>query len=211
GGTDQKFNLLVGRDLQRAYGQEPQVCITLPLLVGLDGVRKMSKSYRNYVGITEEPEQIFGKLMSISDQLMWDYYLLLTDYTQEQVEELKKSLHPMEAKKKLAYYIVSRYHSEESADRALEFFEKTFSHREFPEDAPLIKVPAGYRQKAYELLFELGIEPSKNSARRLIEGGGLKLDGQKIEDPNQEIEVSRELKLQAGKKRFYRIIPEQKT
>lgn len=208
GGTDQKFNLLVGRDLQRAFGQKPQVCITMPLLVGLDGVKKMSKSYGNYVGITEEPNQMFGKIMSISDELMWDYYLLLTDYRQEEIEEFKKNLHPMEAKKRLAHYIVSRYHSKESADKALEFFEKTFSQREFPEDAQVIKVPAGYRQKAYEFLFELGIEASKNSARRLIEGGGLKINGQKIQDPNQEIQVSEELKLQVGKKRFYRIIPQ---
>ncbi len=208
GGTDQKFNLLVGRDLQRAYGQEPQVCITLPLLVGTDGVKKMSKSYGNYIGITEEPNQMFGKIMSISDDLMWDYYLLLTDYTQEQIEEFKKSLHPMEAKKSLAHYIVSRYHSKEHADKALEFFEKTFSQREFPEDAPTIKVPAGYRRKVYELLFELGIESSKNSARRLIEGGGLKIDGKRIEDPFEDIEISGELRLQAGKKRFYRIIPQ---
>ena len=208
GGTDQKFNLLVGRDLQRAFGQKPQVCITMPLLVGLDGVKKMSKSYGNYIGITEEPNQMFGKIMSISDELMWDYYLLLTDYRQEEIEEFKKNLHPMEAKKRLAHYIVSRYHSKESADKALEFFEKTFSQREFPEDAQVIRVPAGYRQKAYEFLFELGIEASKNSARRLIEGGGLKINGQKIQDPNQEIQVSEELKLQVGKKRFYRIIPQ---
>ncbi len=208
GGTDQKFNLLVGRDLQRAFGQEPQVCITLPLLVGLDGVKKMSKSYGNYIGITEEPNQMFGKLMSISDELMWEYYLLLTDYTQEQVQELKEGMHPMEAKKRLAHYIVSRYHSEESADKALEFFERTFSQREFPEEAPAIRVPAGYRRKAYELLFELGIESSKNSARRLIEGGGLKVDGRRIEDPFEEIEVSEELRIQAGKKKFYRLIPE---
>ncbi|WPM31571.1 tyrosine--tRNA ligase [Hydrogenobacter sp. T-2] len=208
GGTDQKFNLLVGRDLQRALGQKPQVCITMPLLVGLDGVKKMSKSYGNYIGITEEPNQMFGKIMSISDELMWNYYLLLTDYRQEEIEEFKKNLHPMEAKKRLAHYIVSRYHSKESADKALEFFEKTFSQREFPEDAQIIKVPAGYRQKAHEFLFELGIEASKNSARRLIEGGGLKINGQKIQDPNQEIQVSEELKLQVGKKRFYRIIPQ---
>ncbi len=208
GGTDQKFNLLVGRDLQRTFGQKPQVCITMPLLVGLDGVKKMSKSYGNYIGITEEPNHMFGKLMSISDELMWNYYLLLTDYSQEEIEEFKKNLHPMEAKKRLAHYIVSRYHSKESADKALEFFEKTFSQREFPEDAQIIKVPAGYRQRAYEFLFELGIEASKNSARRLIEGGGLKINGQKIQDPNQEIQVSEELKLQVGKKRFYRVIPE---
>ncbi|AHE96477.1 tyrosyl-tRNA synthetase [Thermocrinis ruber] len=207
GGTDQKFNLLVGRDLQRAFGQEPQVCITLPLLVGLDGVRKMSKSYQNYVAIQEEPESMFGKIMSISDDLMWEYYTLLTDYTEEEIENFKKNLHPMEAKKKLAHYIVERFHGKEQADKALEFFVKTFSQREFPEDAPIIEVPYGLKRRAYELLFELGIEGSKNSARRVVEGGGLRINGTKVEDPNQEIEVKEELRLQVGKKRFYRVVP----
>ncbi|RMH81069.1 MAG: tyrosine--tRNA ligase [Acidobacteria bacterium] len=207
GGTDQKFNLLVGRDLQRSYGQEPQVCITLPLLVGLDGVRKMSKSYGNYVGITEDPSQMFGKIMSISDELMWEYYMLLTDYSKGEIERIKRELHPMQAKKQLAHYIVSRYHSGEDADRALEFFERTFSQKEFPEDASIIEVPKGYTRKAYELLFELGIEASKNSARRVIEGGGLKIDGIKVQDPNEDIKVDKELRLQVGKKRFYRLVP----
>lgn len=207
GGTDQKFNLLVGRDLQRAFGQEPQVCITLPLLVGLDGVRKMSKSYQNYVAIQEEPESMFGKIMSISDDLMWDYYTLLTDYTEEEIENFKKNLHPMDAKKKLAHFIVERFHGKEQADKALEFFVKTFSEREFPEDAPIIEVPYGLKRRAYELLFELGIESSKNSARRVVEGGGLRINGAKVEDPNQEIEIKGELRLQVGKKRFYRVVP----
>jgi len=207
GGTDQKFNLLVGRDLQRAFGQEPQVCITLPLLVGLDGVRKMSKSYQNYVAIQEEPESMFGKIMSISDDLMWEYYTLLTDYTEEEIENFKKNLHPMEAKKKLAHFIVERFHGKEQADKALEFFVKTFSQREFPEDAPIIEVPYGLKRRAYELLFELGIESSKNSARRVVEGGGLRINGTKVEDPNQEIEIKEELRLQVGKKRFYRVVP----
>jgi Tyrosyl-tRNA synthetase len=207
GGTDQKFNLLVGRDLQRAFGQEPQVCITLPLLVGLDGVRKMSKSYQNYIAIQEEPESMFGKVMSISDDLMWEYYTLLTDYTEEEIENFKKNLHPMEAKKKLAHYIVERFHGKEQADKALEFFVKTFSEREFPEDAPIIEVPYGLKRRAYELLFELGIESSKNSARRVVEGGGLRINGAKVEDPNQEIEIKEELRLQVGKKRFYRVVP----
>jgi tyrosyl-tRNA synthetase len=207
GGTDQKFNLLVGRDLQRAFGQEPQVCITLPLLVGLDGVRKMSKSYQNYIAIQEEPENMFGKIMSISDDLMWDYYTLLTDYTEEDIEDFKKNLHPMDAKKKLAHFIVERFHGKEQADKALEFFVKTFSEREFPEDAPIIEVPHGLKRRAYELLFELGIESSKNSARRVVEGGGLRINGAKVEDPNQEIEIKEELRLQVGKKRFYRVVP----
>ncbi len=207
GGTDQKFNLLVGRDLQRSFGQEPQVCITLPLLVGLDGVKKMSKSYGNYIGITENPRDMFGKVMSISDDLMWDYYTLLTDYTSEEIQAFKEELHPMEAKKKLAFYIVTRYHSQEAAQDALSFFESTFSKKEFPEDAPVITVPKNYKKRAFEFLFELGMESSKNSARRVVEGGGLKVNGSKIDDPNYEIEVKGELRVQVGKKRFYRVIP----
>lgn len=207
GGTDQKFNLLVGRDLQRDAGQEPQVCITVPLLVGLDGVKKMSKSYGNYVGITEDPNTMFSKIMSISDELMWEYYTLLTDYTQEEIERMKRELHPMSAKKRLAHYIVTRFHSKELANQALEFFEKTFSKREFPEDAPVIKAPMGLRKKAYELLYELGIEETKNSARRVIQGGGLRINFRKVQDENEEIEVKQELKLQVGKKRFYRVVP----
>ncbi|WP_041434146.1 tyrosine--tRNA ligase [Thermocrinis albus] len=207
GGTDQKFNLLVGRDLQRAYGQEPQVCITLPLLVGLDGVRKMSKSYRNYVGLQEDPDSMFGKIMSISDQLMWEYYTLLTDIEEEEIKNMKEKWHPADAKKRLAHYIVERFHGKEAADKALSNFERTFSRKEFPEDAPVLELPMGYRQKAFELLYSLGIENSKNSARRVIEGGGLRINGRRIEDPNEEIEVTEELRLQVGKKRFFRIKP----
>ena len=204
GGTDQKFNLLIGRDIQREFGQEPQVCITMPLLVGLDGVRKMSKSYGNYVGITEDPKTMFGKIMSISDELMWDYYTLLTDYTQKEIEDIRSNWHPMEAKKHLAYLIVKRFHSEEEAQRAREWFEKTYSKREFPEDAPLIKVE-GKEMTALELLLKLGAVSSKNEGRRLIQGGGLKINFTKVTDPYQKIDLSQELKVQVGKKKFFKV------
>ena len=206
GGTDQKFNLLIGRDIQREYGKEAQVCITMPLLVGLDGVRKMSKSYGNYVGITEEPKSMFGKLMSVSDELMWDYYLLLTDFTSADIERMKKELHPMEAKKRLAFLITERFHSKEEAEEALRWFESTYSKREFPEDAPEVKLPAG-KVKALELLVKINAVQSKNEARRIIQGGGLKVNFQKVSDPYEDIEVSEELKVQVGKKKFYKIIP----
>ncbi len=205
GGTDQKFNLLVGRDIQREYGLEPQVCITLPLLVGTDGVKKMSKSYGNYIGITEEPKTMFGKIMSISDELMWEYYTLLTDYTERDIENMKKDMHPMEAKKKLAHYLVSRFHSEEEADKAREFFERTFSERQFPSDAPEVKITEE-EISAINLLLKIGAVSSKNEARRIIQGGGLKINGEKIEDPKAVINIEGEMRVQVGKKRFYKIV-----
>ena len=205
GGTDQKFNLLVGRDIQREYGLEPQVCITLPLLVGTDGVRKMSKSYGNYIGITEEPKTMFGKIMSISDELMWEYYALLTDYTERDIESMKKEMHPMEAKKKLAHYLVSRFHSPREADKAREFFERTFSERQFPADAPEVQI-SEEEIPVINLLLKIGAVSSKNEARRIIQGGGLKINGEKIEDPKAVIEIGDCMKVQVGKKRFYKIV-----
>lgn len=204
GGTDQRFNLLIGRDIQREYGQEPQVCMTLPLLVGLDGVRKMSKSYGNYVGITEDPKTMFGKIMSISDDLMWDYYLLLTDYTKEEIDAIKRDWHPMEAKKHLAFLIVKRFHSEKEAEVAKEWFERTYSKREFPKDAPLLELDAE-SLTALDLLLKLGAVSSKNEARRVIQGGGLKVNSEKVTDPYAKIDLREEIRVQVGKKRFYRV------
>ncbi len=204
GGTDQKFNLLIGRDIQREYGLEPQVCMTLPLLVGLDGKRKMSKSYGNYVGITEDPKTMFGKLMSISDDLMWEYYLLLTDYSKEDIEKMKREWHPMEAKKHLAELIVSRFHSEKDAKEAREWFESTYSKRQFPEDAPLVELP-DEEITALDLLLKLKAVPSKNEGRRIIQRGGMKINFEKVLDPYQRISLKDELKVQVGKKKFYRV------
>jgi len=207
GGTDQLFNLLIGRDIQREYGLEPQVAITMPLLVGLDGVRKMSKSYGNYVGITEPPETMFGKIMSIPDDLMWEWYKLLTDYTDREIEELKK-IHPRDAKLNLAYTIVKQFHGEEAAKRAKEHFLKTFSQREFPENAPVKKFPKGATFRADEFLVKAGLAPSKKEAQRIIKGGGFKINGQKFENPFGEIVIDGELKIQVGKKKFLRVLPE---
>jgi len=207
GGTDQLFNLLIGRDIQREYGQEPQVAMTMPLLVGLDGVRKMSKSYGNYVGITEPPETMFGKVMSIPDELMWEWYKLLTDYTEEEIERFKK-MHPRDAKLNLAYTIVKQFHGEEAAQRAKEHFLKTFSQREFPENAPVFKFPKGLRIRLDEFVLKLGYAPSKKEAQRIIKGGGLKINGERRTNPFEEIEINDELKVQVGKKKFARVVPE---
>jgi len=205
GGTDQLFNLLIGRDIQREYGQEPQVAITMPLLVGLDGVRKMSKSYGNYVGITEPPETMFGKIMSIPDNLMWEWYRLLTDYTEEEIEKFKK-LHPRDAKLNLAYTIVKQFHGKEAAQRAKEHFLKTFSQREFPENAPVFEFPKGTKIRLDELVLKLGYAPSKKEAQRIIKGGGLKINGEKKTNPFEEIIIDKELKVQVGKKKFARVL-----
>ncbi|AEF19024.1 MAG: tyrosine--tRNA ligase [Hydrogenobaculum sp.] len=201
GGSDQKFNLLVGRELQKDYGLEKQVCITMPLLVGIDGVKKMSKSYGNYIALKDDPKDMFGKIMSISDELMYDYYTLLTDKTPDEIEKIK-AMHPMEAKKQLAYIIVSRFHSEEKAKEAKEFFESTFSQKEFPKDAPVFSFSDKDSLKAYELIVKIGFAPSNNEARRIISGGGLRINGEKITDPNKEIVVENELRVQVGKKHF---------
>ncbi|NPB05043.1 MAG: tyrosine--tRNA ligase [Aquificae bacterium] len=206
GGTDQLFNLLIGRDVQKEYGQEPQVAMTMPLLVGLDGVRKMSKSYGNYVGITEPPETMFGKVMSIPDDLMWEWYRLLTDLSEEEIQKLKK-LHPRDAKLNLAYLIVKQFHGKEAAERAKEHFLKTFSQREFPENAPVFRFERGTRLRLDELVLRLGYAPSKKEAQRIIKGGGLKIDGVKKTNPFEEIAVERELKVQVGKKKFARVLP----
>jgi len=209
GGTDQLFNLLIGRDIQREYGQEPQVIITLPLLEGLDGVQKMSKSLGNYVGIMEPPKEMFGKLMSIPDHLMWKYYELLTDLPLEEIGEMKRGveegrLHPKEVKKKLARLIVAQYHSEEEALKAEEEFERVFSKRELPSEVETFEISAG---KVYlpKLLRELGIVKSSSEAKRLI--------AQRAIDINKETLTSEEVLfekgeyiLRIGKKRFVKFV-----
>ena len=217
GGSDQRFNLLIGRDIQKEYGiEKPQVAVLLPLLVGTDGVRKMSKSYGNYIGITEPPEEMFGKIMSIPDELMWDYWKLLTDLTEEEIEKMRQDvekgvLHPMDVKKELAMYIVERFHSKEAAIRAKEHFEKVHSKRQLPEDIPEPKLSISGQDKKiplYELVYQVGFAPSKSEARRLIKSGAVKIDGEKITDINAEVELDKEFILQVGKRKFARIKPE---
>ncbi|MBE0605927.1 MAG: tyrosine--tRNA ligase [Deltaproteobacteria bacterium] len=209
GGTDQKFNLLVGRDLQRAYGQEPQVVMTTPLLVGLDGVNKMSKSLGNYVGITEAPETIFGKMMSISDELMLTYYDLLSDVGVSELAALKAGLsdgsrHPMDAKVALAREIVARFHGATSAREAEDGFRARFSRKEFPDDARRVEiaVDGGKADLATLVSRSSGSFTSKSSARRLIAQGGVEVNGERATDPAAVLSAPTEVRLKIGKKEF---------
>ncbi len=189
GGTDQKFNLLVGRELQRAYGQPSQIVLTMPLLEGTDGIQKMSKSYGNYVGITETPQEMFGKLMSISDELMWRYYELLTDLTTKEIEELKwkvseGSLHPMQAKKDLAKKIITDFHSAQDAGDAEVNWTRQFQKDETPENLELVRVAASELSpngdgavKLDKLLVKAGLAESNSDAQRKIKAGAVKIDG----------------------------------
>ncbi len=200
GGNDQKFNLLLGRDMQRDAGQEPQVVITMPLLVGTDGVKKMSKSYKNYIALNDAPQDMFGKLMSISDELMMVYYELLT---QENLDEIKQ-MHPKEAKMKLGEIIVERYHGNEAAQTAKAEFNKIFANKDLPTEIEEFKCDKD-KIKLSELLFVSGMVTSKKEARRLIEQGGAKVDSQKV-TTDDEIEVKDGMILQAGKRKFKKII-----
>ncbi|MGE5190682.1 MAG: tyrosine--tRNA ligase [Gemmatimonadota bacterium] len=209
GGTDQKFNLLVGRDLQRVWGQEPQVVMTTPLLVGLDGVNKMSKSLGNSVGITEAAETVFGKIMSISDELMLTYYELLSDVTVAELSALRAGIadgsrHPMEAKIALAREIAARFHGAAAARAAEDGFRRRFSNKEFPEDARRVSggVLGGKRDLATVVSRVSGSFRSKSAARRLIEQGGLEVNGVRAEDPAKEIDTGAETRLKIGKKEF---------
>jgi tyrosyl-tRNA synthetase len=209
GGTDQKFNLLVGRDLQRAYGQEPQVVMTTPLLVGLDGVNKMSKSLGNYVGITEPPETIFGKMMSISDELMIMYYELLSDIGVMELAALKTGLsdgsrHPMDAKVALAREIVARFHGAAAAREAEDGFRSRFSRKEFPDDARRVELASdgGASDLATVVSRASGSFTSKSAARRLITQGGVEVNGERATDPAALLPSPAEVRLKIGKKEF---------
>jgi tyrosyl-tRNA synthetase len=215
GASEQKFNLLMGREIQREYGQESQVCMTMPILVGLDGSRKMSKSLGNYVGITEPPQEMFGKMMSIPDELMWSYYELLTDRTEKEISESKNEiadgkLHPMDLKMSLAEEVVSIFQGAEVGRKAAENFQRVFRDREAPAEAPTQKVPRGLAKKLTALLVELSLAPSKSEAERLIKQKGVEIDGVTVDDFRKEIDLSQpgELLLRAGKKKFLRIIVE---
>ena len=200
GGNDQKFNLLLGRDMQRDAGQEPQVVITMPLLVGTDGVKKMSKSYKNYIALNDKPQDMFGKLMSISDELMMVYYELLT---QENLEEIKQ-MHPKEAKMKLGMIIVERYWGKESAQTAKDEFNKIFANKDLPTEIEVYKCDKD-KIKLSELLFVSKMVASKNEARRLIEQGGAKVNNEKV-TTDIEIEIKDGTILQAGKRKFKKIM-----
>ena len=206
GGTDQKFNLLMGRELQRDYGQEPQVVITMPLLEGTDGVRKMSKSFGNYIALEDTPNDMFGKLMSISDALMLRYYELLT------TEDLAgvKAAHPMEAKQALAALMVARYHGAEAGQQAKAAFQQKFQEREFPSEPDvrltltLADLRAGQTISLVDLVTKTGLVPSKSEARRLIIQGGLEVDEQKQSDANSLLPIvtGRAYRLKIGRRKF---------
>jgi tyrosyl-tRNA synthetase len=216
GATEQKFNLLMGRDIQREYGQESQVCLTMPILVGLDGQRKMSKSLGNYVGITEAPDEMFGKLMSIPDDLMWPYYDLLTDRKPEEIAAIKKEvssgkMHPMDIKMRLAQEVIAGFHGVDAALKASENFQRVFRDRRAPEEAPIFRISAGLPRRIVALLVDAGAVASRSEAERLIKQGGVELIGDQ-----SPMNVQRSIALlkgdshlfRVGKKKFLRVVVE---
>ncbi|MDD2707547.1 MAG: tyrosine--tRNA ligase [Verrucomicrobiae bacterium] len=203
GGTDQLFNILVGRDLQKDEGQEQQVAMLLPILEGLDGTQKMSKSLGNYIGVTETPSDIFGKAMSISDDLMWRWYILLFGKSEQEISQLKNG-HPMEAKKSLAQALVERFHDSEKARQARTDFEQKFSKRDVS-SADLPALTAAASITALDLVMSTGKIASRGEARRLIQQGGVELAGQKLADPQASLTPKTGDVLKIGKKLFYRI------
>jgi tyrosyl-tRNA synthetase len=207
GGTDQLFNLLVGRDIMREYGLEPQVVLTTPLLVGLDGVEKMSKSLGNYVGVTEPPEEMFGKVMSVSDELMWKYYELLTDLSLTGIEALKAKGEPMQAKMDLARRIVADFHSKEAAEDALRHFDSVIRKKETPDEIPETMLPPGAYSLS-SLLVSSGSAPSRSEAKRLIEQGAVSIDGRRAasDDTLTLAPPPGGLVLKVGKRKFVRIL-----
>ena len=211
GGTDQKFNLLVGRELQKHFGQPPQCVLMMPLLEGLDGVNKMSKSLGNYVGINESPEQIFGKLMSISDELMWRYLELLSFRTLAELKQWKREVaegkNPRDIKVALAQEIVERFHSRAAAERALADFEARFKQNAIPDNLPEILIPCGSSGITIaQLLKQAGLTPSTSEAIRMIEQGGVKIDGEKISDKGLTLQSGLSAVFQVGKRKFARVV-----
>jgi len=211
GGTDQKFNLLVGRDLQREYGQEPQVVLTMPLLVGTDGVEKMSKSLGNYIGICDEPDQMFGKTMSIPDTLIYDYFKLATNVDSDQLNEIRIQLeqpdvNPMVLKKRLAWKLVELYHDKKAADTAQAGFEKQFSKRETPDEVPELLIDSTENTIWLpKLVTASGVVDSNSAAMRLIQQGGVKINGEAITDRNYQVPLDKGLIIKIGKKHFFKV------
>jgi len=212
GGTDQLFNLLMGRELQRSRGFEPQVVLTTPLLEGLDGVSKMSKSLGNYIGITEPPDEIFGKTLSISDELMFRWYELLSDLSLGEIADLKKGmaegwLHPKAVKVRLAKELVSRFHDQEAADTAEKYFEQVFKQRELPDEIPEKTMPAQPEAVPLpRLLLDAGLVDSTSAGRRMIQQNAVTVNGEKAADVNVQIPASGEVLLKVGKRRFCKVI-----
>ena len=211
GGTDQKFNLLVGRDIMSEYGLEPQVILTMPLLVGLDGIEKMSKSLGNYIGINEPPNEMFGKTMSIPDNLIYTYFELATDVPNEELTQIKKQLedprvNPRDLKARLAFEIMKIYHGEQAAQSAREEFERVFSQKQLPDDMPeFVLNKSEGKIWIVRLMASAGLVKTNAEARRLIQQGAVSIDGQKISDVNLEIEPKEDFVLKAGKRRFLKV------
>ncbi len=210
GGTDQKFNLLVGRDIQREYGVEPQVILTMPLLVGIDGVEKMSKSYDNYIGISDPPEQIFGRTMSIPDTLIYTYFELATDVTNEKLRQIKEQLedgrtNPRDLKRELARKLVSMYYDELTAIKAQEEFDKIFIKKEVPDEIDEFHIEENTEINILDLLLLVNFAPSKGEAKRLVQQGGVSIDGVKISDIHQNIKIASGMILKVGKRKFLKL------
>jgi len=207
GGTDQTFNNLVGRDLQRINNQKPQIVITMPILVGLDGVQKMSKSKGNYIGVTESPKDMFGKVMSISDEMMENYFTLLTDIPTEQIKELvnPQKTHPKKAKVLLGKTIIKQFYDEAAGEAAAAEFDNVFAQKQLPKDMPEVKLP-GEAIAAAKLLMACNLVASGGEAKRLIIGGGMSIDGEKITDPNKSITPANGMILRAGKLKFAKLV-----
>jgi len=206
GGTDQKFNLLVGRELQKHYGQPPQCILTMPLLLGLDGVNKMSKSLGNYVGIAETPQEIFGKLMSVSDELMWTYFDLLSMRSSSEIEalrsEVREGRNPRDVKVMLALEIVERFHGTVAANQARADFEARFQRNALPNEMPEHRIAAGL---IAQVLKQAGLVASTSEAHRLIAGGGVRMNGEKVSDKSLMVDAGATVVLQVGKRKFARV------
>lgn len=210
GGTDQKFNLLVGRDIQREYGLEPQVAITMPILPGTDGVDKMSKSLDNYIGINESPQQMYGKTLSIPDKLILDYYLLATEASLDEIAATRRNLaspsyNPRDSKRALARSIVTLYHGADAAQAAEEEFDRIFIRKDLPDEIPDVAVAADGPIGILRLITEARLAGSNSEARRLVEQGGVTVDGNKVSDHTAAIDISAGVVIKVGKRKFARI------
>ena len=210
GGTDQKFNLLVGRDIQREYDMAPQVILTMPILVGTDGVEKMSKSYDNYIGISDSPKDIYGRTLSIPDNIIYNYYEVATDISAEELSKIKTSLEdesgsPRDIKRDLARKLVAMYHSKEAAMQAEQDFDNVFINKGIPEDIPEYSADTD-SMTIIDLITTVNFAPSKGEARRLIQQGGVSVDGEKVTDLFQEIVFDSEKILKVGKRKFIKLL-----
>lgn len=211
GGTDQKFNLLVGRDIQREFGIEPQIILTMPLIVGTDGVEKMSKSYNNYIAISDSPEEMYGKTLSIPDTLIYEYFELAADISNEELQDIKKQLddkntNPRDIKRNLARTFVAMYHNKEAAENAEKEFDKVFIKKEIPDDIPEFKWENDSKEiSILDLITKVNFAPSKSEARRLVAQGGVTLDGEKIDDVSAVVIIDKNQILKVGKRKFIKI------